>query len=110
MLWFMLHGQYVGRGRHGSLHGGHINHETTVANSFYSDAVAASSNRYEIVVFPSDRQLAHSRFATGSQVAEFLRLGRADECRRTFNWRIKRLMDRGFVDRRTCPGGKVISS
>ena len=55
---------------------------------------------------PLLRQLAHSRFATRSQLTEFLRpgcTGCTDECRRTFNWRIKRLMDHSFLDRRTVP-------
>jgi hypothetical protein len=49
------------------------------------------------------RQLAHSRFATRSQLVEFLNLRGSDECRRSFNWRIKRRIDHGFVDRRTVP-------
>lgn len=52
---------------------------------------------------PLLRQLAHSRFVTRSQLAEYQSLRGSDECRRSFNWRIKRLMDHGFVDRRTVP-------
>jgi hypothetical protein len=42
-------------------------------------------------------------FATRSQLVEFLNLRGSDECRRSFNWRIKRLIDHWFVDRRTVP-------
>jgi hypothetical protein len=52
---------------------------------------------------PLLRQLAHTRFATRSQLVEFQGLRGSDECRRSLNWRIKRLIDHGFVDRRTVP-------
>ena len=53
--------------------------------------------------YPLLRQLARSRFATRSQLFQYMQLDGCGECRRSFNWRIQRLRDHDFIGRRTVP-------
>ena len=53
--------------------------------------------------YPLLRQLAHSRFATRSQLFEYMQLRGCSECRRSFNWRTQRLIQHDLVSRRTVP-------
>src|SRR2546422_7867171 len=47
--------------------------------------------------YPLLRQVLRSRFATHSQLYEFMRLGRYERDRRVFNWRLRRLVTHGLV-------------
>jgi len=52
---------------------------------------------------PMLRQLLHSDFATHSQLFEFMQLNHHERSRQSFDWRIKRLIDRALVLRQTQP-------
>ena len=47
--------------------------------------------------YPLLRQVLRSRFATHSQLYEFMRLGGYERDRRAFNWRLRRLVTQGLV-------------
>ena len=53
--------------------------------------------------YPLLRQLARSAFATHDQLFEFMQLDGCGECRRSFNWRILRLVQHGLVRRQIVP-------
>lgn len=61
---------------------------------------------------PLLRQALHSEFVTHSQLFEFMRLSYHEQSRKSFDWRLRRLIHRGLVRRQTapiCPGGYVYS-
>lgn len=49
--------------------------------------------------YPLLRQLLHSAFATHQQLFEYMKLGEHESKRWTFNWRIRRLVAHGLVNR-----------
>ena len=51
--------------------------------------------------YPLLRQLARSGFATDSQLFEFMQLGRHERSRRSFRWRVQRLVEHNLVGRHT---------
>lgn len=52
---------------------------------------------------PLLRQILHSEFATHSQLFEFMRLNHHERSRKSFDWRVHRLVECGFVFRQTKP-------
>ncbi len=50
---------------------------------------------------PMLRQVRNSRFVTQRQLFEFMKLGGFDHNRDSFNWRVKRLKDCGYIS--SCP-------
>jgi len=53
---------------------------------------------------PLLRQVLHSEFATHSQLFEFMRLNHYERSRKSLDWRLRRLVDRGLLRRETTPG------
>src|SRR3989442_899830 len=53
---------------------------------------------------PLLRQILHSEYTTHSQLFEFMRLNHYERSRKSFDWRLRRLMDRGLVRRQTMQG------
>src|SRR5438132_9711105 len=47
---------------------------------------------------PVLRQVMQSRFITHDQLFEFMRLGCYEVNRHTFNWRVRRLVENGFLN------------
>lgn len=58
---------------------------------------------------PLLRQVLHSRFITHDQLFEFMRLGCYELKRSSFNWRIRRLVTNGFINRYPASSGCVYS-
>jgi len=61
---------------------------------------------------PLLRQVLHSEFATHSQLFEFMRLNHLELSRKSLDWRLRRLVDRGLLRReatRGCTGEFVYS-
>lgn len=52
---------------------------------------------------PLLRQVLHSEFVTHSQLFDFMRLNHCEHTRKSFDWRLRRLVDRGLVRRQTMP-------
>jgi hypothetical protein len=52
---------------------------------------------------PILRQLLHSDFVTHSQLFEFMQLNHHERSRQSFDWRIKRLLDRELIRRQILP-------
>jgi len=52
---------------------------------------------------PVLRRVLNARFITHSQLFEFMRLCRADENRQVFNWRMRRFVRNGLIQRRQVP-------
>ena len=52
---------------------------------------------------PLLRQILRSEFVTHSQLFEFLQLNHYERSRKSFDWRLRRLVDRGLVCRQTIP-------
>ena len=61
---------------------------------------------------PLLRQVLHSEFVTHSQLFEFTRLNHYEQSRKSFDWRLRRLVDRELVRRETAPsiGGDFVYS
>jgi hypothetical protein len=53
---------------------------------------------------PLLRQILHSEFVTHSQLFEFMRLNHYEHSRKSFDWRLRRLVDRELVCRQTTSG------
>ena len=53
---------------------------------------------------PLLRQVLRSEFVTHSQLLEFMRLSHSERSRKSFDWRLRRLMSRGLVRRQTTLG------
>src|SRR2546425_1204674 len=53
---------------------------------------------------PLLRQILRSEFVTHSQLFEFMRLNYYEPSRKSFDWRLRRLVDHGFVRRQTMSG------
>ena len=53
---------------------------------------------------PLLRQILRSEFVTHSQLFEFMRLNHYERSRKSFDWRIRRLVDRELARRQTTPG------
>jgi hypothetical protein len=53
---------------------------------------------------PLLRQVLRSEFVTHSQLFEFMRLNHYERSRKSFDWRLRRLVDRELVRRKTTPG------
>ena len=53
---------------------------------------------------PLLRQVLHSEFATHSQLLEFMRLNHYERSRKSLDWRLRRLVDRGLLRRETTAG------
>jgi hypothetical protein len=53
---------------------------------------------------PLLRQIVRSEFVTHSQLFEFMRLNHHEPSRKSFDWRLRRLVDHGLVRRQTTPG------
>lgn len=52
---------------------------------------------------PLLRQLLHSEFVTHSQLFEFMQLNHHERSRQSFDWRVKRLIERELIRRQTLP-------
>jgi hypothetical protein len=52
---------------------------------------------------PLLRQILHSEFVTHSQLFEFMHLNHYERSRKSFDWRLRRLVDRELVRRQTTP-------
>lgn len=52
---------------------------------------------------PLLRQILHSEFVTHSQLFEFMQLCHYERSRKSFDWRLRRLVDRELVRRQTAP-------
>jgi hypothetical protein len=52
---------------------------------------------------PLLRQLLHSDFVTHSQLFEFMQLNRCERSRQSFDWRVRRLMQRELIKAQTLP-------
>jgi hypothetical protein len=52
---------------------------------------------------PLLRQILHSEFVTHLQLFEFMQLNHFERSRKSFDWRLRRLVDRGLVRRQTTP-------
>ncbi len=52
---------------------------------------------------PLLRQILHSEFVTHSQLFEFMQLNHYERSRKSFDWRLRRLVDRELVRRQTDP-------
>ena len=52
---------------------------------------------------PLLRQTLHSEYVTHSQLFEFMQLNHFERSRKSFDWRLRRLVDRGLVRRQTDP-------
>jgi hypothetical protein len=53
---------------------------------------------------PLLRQILHSEFVTHSQLFDFMRLNHYERSRKSFDWRLRRMVDRALVRRQTTPG------
>lgn len=53
---------------------------------------------------PLLRQVLRAEFVTHSQLFEFMRLNNYERSRKSFDWRLRRLVDRELVRRQTTPG------
>ena len=53
---------------------------------------------------PLLRQILRSQFVTHSQLFEFMQLNHYERSRKSFDWRLRRLVDRELVRRQTAPG------
>ncbi|MFZ0520607.1 MAG: hypothetical protein WAL95_06265 [Candidatus Acidiferrales bacterium] len=53
---------------------------------------------------PLLRQILRSEFVTHSQLFDFMRLNHCEHARKSFDWRLRRLVHRGLVRRQTNPG------
>jgi len=53
---------------------------------------------------PLLRQILHSEFVTHSQLFDFMRLNHYERSRKSFDWRLRRLVDCDLVCRQTKPG------
>ena len=53
---------------------------------------------------PLLRQVLRSEFVAHSQLFEFMRLNHCEQSRKSFDWRVRRLFDRGLVRRQTISG------
>ncbi len=53
---------------------------------------------------PLLRQILRSEFVTHSQLFDFMRLNHCEYTRKSFDWRLRRLVDRELVRRQTMPG------
>ena len=53
---------------------------------------------------PLLRQILHSEFVTHSQLFEFMRLSHCEQSRNSFDWRLRRLVERGLVQREPTAG------
>ena len=53
---------------------------------------------------PLLREILHSEFVTHSQLLEFMRLRHCEQNRKSFDWRLRRLVNQNLVRRRTMPG------
>lgn len=53
---------------------------------------------------PLLRQVLRSEFVAHSQLFEFMRLNHCEQSRKSFDWRVRRLFDRGLVRRQTVSG------
>jgi hypothetical protein len=53
---------------------------------------------------PLLRQILHSEFITHSQLFEFVRWNHYERSRKSFDWRVRRLVERALVRRETRPG------
>jgi len=53
---------------------------------------------------PLLRQVLRSEFVTHSQLFEFMRLNHHERSRQSFDWRLRRLVDRELLKRQTTPG------
>jgi hypothetical protein len=53
---------------------------------------------------PLLRQILRSEFVTHSQLFDFMRLNHCERTRKSFDWRLRRLVDRELVRRQTMPG------
>src|SRR5579863_8038462 len=53
---------------------------------------------------PLLRQILRSEFVTHSQLFDFMRLNDCEHTRKSFDWRLRRLVDRALVRRQTTPG------
>jgi hypothetical protein len=53
---------------------------------------------------PLLRQTLRSEFVTHSQLFEFMRLNQHEPSRKSFDWRLRRLVGHGFLKRQTMPG------
>jgi hypothetical protein len=62
--------------------------------------------------FPLLRQILRSEFATHTQLFEFMRLNHCERSRKSFDWRLRRLVRHGFVLQREMPacGGQPVYS
>jgi|SRR5579883_91540 hypothetical protein len=52
---------------------------------------------------PMLRQVLHSEFVTHTQLFEFMRLNHYEQSRKSFDWRLRRLVDGELVRRQTAP-------
>jgi len=61
---------------------------------------------------PLLRQVLHSESVTHSQLFEFMRLNHCEQSRKSLDWRLRRLVDRGLLRRQTTPGctGELVYS
>src|SRR3970040_2358841 len=53
--------------------------------------------------FPVLRQILRSEFATHAQLFDFMRLNHHERSRKSFDWRLRRLVRHGFVLQREMP-------
>lgn len=53
---------------------------------------------------PLLREILHSEFVTHSQLFEFMLLRHCEQNRKSFDWRLRRLVNQNLVRRRTMPG------
>ena len=53
---------------------------------------------------PLLRQILHSEYTTHSQLFEFMRLNHYERSRKSFDWRLRRLVDRGLIRRQIMQG------
>lgn len=53
---------------------------------------------------PLLRQVLRSEFVSHSQLFEFMRLNHSEQTRKSFDWRVRRLFERGLVRRQTISG------
>ncbi len=53
---------------------------------------------------PLLRQILRSQFVTHSQLFEFMQLNHYERSRKSFDWRLRRLVNRELVRRHTAPG------
>ena len=49
------------------------------------------------------RQVVHSKFITHDQLFEFMTLGAYENNKDSFNWRVRRLVEHGFIEKHYVP-------